>query len=488
MWRHVQTLRFKLAGLYLLVFGAILTTLTAIILNATQNNLRRDFDGRLQNAVEFVADKIQTARESGSTENLDVVFRYPGFYFESRTKDGKGERRSINLGSFDLPWTPQMEDARTRESPAFQTVPWDASEKLFGNPGEVRIVTLYRDTRSSDSSESQTEPFYVQAAANVRPLRDKIAEQQRLYFMLVPGGLIVAAVASWFLSGRSLRPLQKVRQIAERLTVQDLSQRFEQPRGRDEVALMVETINRMLDRLHDSFLAQERFIAHASHELKTPLSVLLGESQVMIQKARTPEEYERFVASVQEEVRSLAQMVDSVLTLARAEAGLPMTTADEISLNEKIVEAVERCQPQARERQARLVPHLAMPRGDETEPTLIGDGDLIRLMFVNLIRNAIRYTPVDQAVDISVSLTGTFAVVAVRDNGPGIPPEYISKVFDRFVRVPEKDGVFKGVGLGLTIVRGIAQLHGGTADASNRPEGGCEFTVRLPLAKSSTTL
>lgn len=464
--------------------GAILTALGAIILNVAETNLRADFDGRLQNAAELVAEKVQNARESGSDYNIDVVFRFPGYYFEVRSKDGKGDRRSSNLGSSDLPWTPQMVDAKSFELPVFVTIGGEEAEKLIGNPGEVRIITLYRESRTSDGTEPQSEPFYVQAALNIRSLKDKIAEQRQQFLLLVSSGLLVAAVASWFLAVRSLKPLAKVRQIAEQLSVQDLSQRFEQPRGRDEVAQMVETINKMLDRLHDSFQAQERFIAHASHELKTPLSVLLGESQVINQKSRTPEEYQHFVTSVQEEVRSLAQTVDSVLTLARAEAGLPMTTTDEVSLNEKIVESVEQCQAQAKQRDVRLVPHLAMPQGDEGEPTVIGDGDLIRLMIVNLIRNAIRYSPPGQSVEIVVSLRGGEATVSVLDRGPGIPPMYIDRVFDRFFRVPEKDGSFKGAGLGLAIVRGISQLHGGRASARNRDDGGCEITIHLPLIKS----
>src|SRR5690606_33142996 len=122
----------------------------------------------------------------------------------------------------------------------------------------------YRESRSAESAAA---PFYVQAAVNTRSLKESLADLQRQFLILVPGGLLVGAAASWFLAKRSLQPIEKIRQIAERLSVQDLSQRFEQPRGGDEVALMVQTINKMLDRLHDSFQAQERFIGHASHEL-----------------------------------------------------------------------------------------------------------------------------------------------------------------------------------------------------------------------------
>lgn len=484
MWRHVQTLRFKLAGLYLLVFGTILITVCYVLLDWTQTRLRADFDQRLQDAASTMFDKIEINSErsdltSGNPLELVNPFRFPGYYFELRYENGQQAYRSSNLGQLELPWGPELAAAKNSESPIIITFSGDAAEKLIRNKAEVRLLTLYKELRPADGPST---PFYLQVAVNLRSVNEQMAALTRQFVSLIAGALLAGAVASWFVSKRSLEPIEKIRKIADQLSVQDMHQRFEQPRGRDEVAMMVETINRMLDRLHDAFQAQERFIAHASHELKTPLSVLLGEAQVIMQKHRSPEEYERFVASVQEEVRSLAQMIDSVLTLARAEAGLPITTADEVSLNEVVIEAVEGCQPLAKQREVRLVPHLMMPTGDEAPPVINGDGDLIRLLFVNLIRNAIRYTPVDQAVDISVAVGGPMATISVRDNGPGIPPEFIDRVFDRFFRVPEKVGGFKGVGLGLTIVRGIAQLHGGTAVATNRPTGGCEFIVRLPLA------
>ncbi len=485
MWRHVRTLRFKLAGLYLLVFGAILTTVCVILLNISQENLRRDFDQRILDAASTMFDKIEINSERsdmtpGNPLELVNPFRFPGYYFELRYENGQQAYRSSNLGKLELPWSPEMAAAKSLESPVFVTLRDEDAEKLIGNPGgEVRLLTLFRELRQGDGPAA---PFYLQVAVNRRKVNESMAGLTRLFSTLVAGALLVGAVASWFVSKRSLAPIEKIREIADQLSVQDMHQRFEQPRGRDEVALMVETINRMLDRLHDAFLAQERFIAHASHELKTPLSVLLGEAQVIMQKHRSPEEYQRFVASAQEEVRSLAQMIDSVLTLARAEAGLPITTSDEVHLNEVVIEAVENCQPIAKQREVRLVPHLAMPQGDEPPPTMMGDADLVRLMIVNLIRNAIRYSPADGAVDISIALTGPIAMISVRDQGPGIPAEYIDRVFDRFFRVPEKGSEFKGVGLGLTIVRGISQLHGGTAVATNRPTGGCEFIIRLPLA------
>jgi signal transduction histidine kinase len=242
----------------------------------------------------------------------------------------------------------------------------------------------------------------------------------------------------------------------------------------------------MLDRLSESFLSQERFIADAAHELKTPLAVLLGEAQVLMKQERTPEEYARFVANVQDEVRALAQTVDSLLNLARAEAGIPMADVRSVPVNEAVMDAAQRCSPLAAQREMRLTPVLALPDADQPEAVVRGDGSLLRLMVTNLIRNAIRYSPPDTSLEVHVGLAGGQAVISVRDHGPGIPDEFREKVFDRFFRVPGDKSSCRGVGLGLTIVRGIARLHGGDVGVRNRPEGGCEFTVRLPIATGDT--
>jgi two-component system sensor histidine kinase TctE len=178
----------------------------------------------------------------------------------------------------------------------------------------------------------------------------------------------------------------------------------------------------------------------------------------------------------------LAQTVDSLLTLARAEAGIPSREVGEVNVNEMVMDAVEGCNPAATQREVHLVPVLALPESHEREPVVRGDGGLLRLMVANLIRNAIRYSPAGEAIDIAVCLEGDESVITVRDRGPGVPAEFVDRVFDRFFRAPDPHSSFKGVGLGLTIVRGVARLHGGDVAVANHPDGGSEFKVRLPLA------
>ena len=482
MWRHFRSLRFKLATLYVAVFGVILAVLCFVILSVSERMLRDDFDDRLSDRAEAMAERITIPIEAprpGATTKPSLrplnPFRLPGYFIQLRLADESVAERSANLGKkTTLPFSAAARAARTNKNPVLETLRASLATELIGTEtAELRLITLYQERPGS-------EPFYLQVAVNSHPAREPVEQLRDLFVLMVPAGLVLAAIASWLLAHRYLAPIGQIAQVAERLGVHNLTQRFERPPGRTEIAVMVGTINQMLDRLAEAFQSLERFIADVSHELKTPLSVLLGEAQVLLKRRRPPEEYEVFVGSVQDEARALGQTVDSLLALARADAGLPVSFTSEVSINEAVMDAVERCQPLAAEREVRLVPHLSQPQGDEGEPVVTGDDELIRLAVTNLLRNAIRFSPQRGAVDIKVELNGTEGRIAVRDHGPGVPPEHIGRIFDRFFRVPGPEGKFQGVGLGLTIVRGVAKLHGGSVSVSNLAEGGCEFVLRLP--------
>jgi heavy metal sensor kinase len=484
VFRHTQTLRFKLASLLLVVFGVILGGLCAAVLALREGYLREDFDERLTDRAEAIIDDIVTAAETnpdGGSEGMFrrrvSRFRFPGYYVQIRLVDETVAARSPRLGENTLPLSDAVKASFRPDQRVFETINDGVASALLGTDGELRLLTL-RHARAGEPR------FCVQIAADLSRVNESVRNLRRLFLLVIAIGLLATGIASWLLARRSLSPIARIAEIAERLRADDLTQRFEQPRGKDEVATMVATINRMLDRLANAFQAQERFSADVAHELKTPLAILLGEAQVLMRQERSPEEYDRFVASVQDEVRTLAQTVDSLLTLARAEAGLPMAGGADVPVNEAVTDAVERCNPLAEQREVRVVPVLALGQPSEAGPVVNGDGALLRLMSTNLLRNAIRHSPPDETVDVAVAFADNAVVISVRDRGPGIPPEFVDKVFDRFFRVPDRRASFQGTGLGLTIVRGIARLHGGSASVSNHADGGCEFVVRLPLSSS----
>jgi signal transduction histidine kinase len=306
-------------------------------------------------------------------------------------------------------------------------------------------------------------------------------ERMRLALLVAaPVAAALAGLTAWWIARRMLAPIRIITQEADDWSVDRLDRRIPVPAGHGEMARLARTVNRMLDRLEAAMAAQERFVANAAHEFRTPVAALLGEAQVMAQRARTEEEYARFVTSVQDEMRRLGQLVHSLLTLARADAGVPPAANVPVSVNEVVTDAVQACALSARQREIRLVTRLALPAPDEPEVLVHGEADLLRAMVTNLVQNAVRFSPVEQAVDVLVTAHEVDVEVRVRDRGPGLPPEHLPHVFERFYSVTRGDGTGQGVGLGLAIAAGVARLHGGEIAVTNCPDAGCEFVVHLP--------
>jgi two-component system, OmpR family, sensor kinase len=481
-----RTLRFRLAALNLLVFSVILSVLFMVVIAVRERRDLADFDERLIDRAERMVESIHvkgaTPGAAALAPDADtprlVPFRFPGYFFQVRGADGSLLERSKNLGPATLPFSETAKAARLAGSPALETYSGQVAQALLGSDGEIRLLTMFHQAPG-------LAPFYLQVGLNLAPVRDSIRELRQLFLTLVPIGLVAVGLASWLMARRSLAPIGRIARQARALTAAHLDRRINVPLGRDEVSEMVVTINEMLDRLEAAFLAQERFIADASHELKTPVTVLLGEAQVLTQHGRTAEEYGRFVASVQDEMRQMGKLVDSLLTLARADAGFPLTAKRPVSLNEVVMDAVERCQVFARQRGVRLVPVLAMPGPDEPEPEIEGDDALLCAMTENLIRNAVRYSPPNEAVEVKIALDDTNAAISVLDRGPGVAPEHLGRLFERFYRVPGHRLDDKGTGLGLAIAKGVAQLHHGSIKVANRSGRGCEFVVHLPLVSQA---
>jgi signal transduction histidine kinase len=479
---HFSTLRFKLTALYTVVFGLLLTAMGVVIIAARQRDLREQFDERLKDRVAMIVEEIAvppnaTRGETDLTPRRGRVspFRFPGYFFQVRLEDGRVMYRSANLQDRTLPLSEAARVSRRTNDMILETVVGQEAGAPSTSRAPLRLLTVFHH-------DPDTRPFYLQTAVSTDQVNRSVRRLRRIVFITVPVALAAAGIVSWLLAGRALAPITRVTRAADEMRADRFPGPIEVPKGRDEVADMVARLNLMFDRLSSSFVSQERFIADAAHELKTPLAVLLGQAQLLLKQDPNPEAYNRFIISVQDEVRLLAQTVDSLLTLARAEAGMPLETANDVQINEMVMDAVQRCNTAARQREVQLVPVLAMPENDEQEPVIRGDGGLLRLMMSNLIRNAIRYSPVGEVVDVAVHLEAEAFVLTVRDRGPGIPPNFIDRVFDRFFRAPDPHSSFKGVGLGLTIVRGVARLHGGDVTVTNHPDGGCAFKVRLPLA------
>lgn len=289
-------------------------------------------------------------------------------------------------------------------------------------------------------------------------------------------GLLVVLVGtglSALVARTSLRPLHEVARTTRTITQTSLSRRVPYSGPQDDVGAMVGAVNDMLDRLERAFAEQKHFTADASHELRTPLTIIRGHLEVMRYDAELSAEQEATISLVLEEVERMARLVDDLLALSRLDAGVARPFVP-LQLETVVQEAVARGEAMA--------PRRFLVGCTGTLPVR-GDHDMLMQVLLNLIANAVNATTSGGTIMITCDRTETEAMVRVQDDGPGVDPDQLDRMFERFSRgrgTPRPpDG--SGSGLGLAIARRLAERHGGSLSAGNAFEGGAVLTLTVPL-------
>lgn len=302
-----------------------------------------------------------------------------------------------------------------------------------------------------------------------------------LLTLLVSGA---SFIGSWWLGERAVKPVREITEQARQVEAGTLDRRISAYAESAEYSGLVDVLNGMLARLHEAFETQRRFSADASHELRSPLTAMRGEIELARRRPRERHEYERVLDSALEEVNRLSRITEDLLMLARSDAQVLQLRFQPVDLHALAADVVARLQPCA--------PGRAVHVGDSQmdESTAMGDEDLLRRALWNLVANAIRFTPEGGTVEIRVGSDSSEVYAQVLDQGPGIPEQDLTRVFDRFYQVNEArtPSGESGTGLGLSIVKAIVELHGGRVMAANRAEGGAAFRITLPSSGLATAV
>jgi two-component system, OmpR family, sensor kinase len=313
-----------------------------------------------------------------------------------------------------------------------------------------------------------------------RSLRETDLALQLLIYVLIGGGAVVlltAARGGAWLTRAAFKPIDEVTLTAQSIVrAEDLSRRVPVPSSQDELQRLTITINDLLARLEGLFGAQRRFVADVSHELRTPLAAMQGNLEVLDRgAARDPGLLAESLADMRREVGRLIRMANDLLLLAQSEAGVQIRH-EPIELDTLLLEIHRELRPLANGVQLKL--------GDEDQIVACGDRDRIKQALLNLGVNALQHTPTGGAVTLGLARHEGYAALSVADSGSGISPEDLPHVFDRFYRADRsrtRNG--GGAGLGLAIVRWIAEAHGGQVAVESQPGRGSRFTLLLPLAE-----
>jgi heavy metal sensor kinase len=348
----------------------------------------------------------------------------------------------------------------------------DASNSTAASDRSVTIGgRRFRAAQQSASFNGQR--YIVTALGSLEPVERQRSEFLYALWIGFLVALAVGAIGGWAVSRHALAPLTAMAKEVTAITERDPGKRLQVPPTRDELAQLGTAFNSLLDRLSAALVAERQFMADASHQMRTPVSVLRTTAQVMLRReGREEREYRESLTIVAEQSERLARLVDAMFLLARAEiAGWTLRT-EPLYLDELISECARAVAVLAAEREV----HVATS-GDIDVP-FTGDDALLRHMTINLLENAVRYTRVGGRVVVSLNRLPDRIVIRVSDEGPGIPPADRERIFERFVRLDQK---YDGAGLGLAMARRIAEAHGGQLTLESSDTRGSCFAVNLPL-------
>jgi heavy metal sensor kinase len=316
--------------------------------------------------------------------------------------------------------------------------------------------------------------YVVLLAESLRATNEELAMVRNVLLVGVPLFLLIAGAGGFLLTTRGLAPLGRMAAQARAITDQNLHQRLNAGAAHEELRALADSFNELLSRLDQSFETMRRFVADASHELRTPLSVIRGEADVALGQDRSPGEYQESLVIIQDEARRLSRLVDDLLNLARADAGHVSLRVEEFYLNDLVADCCRAFQGAAGVKDIEL--ECRCP-GDVA---FRGDQELLRRLIWNLLDNAIRYTPPGGKVTAKLQCVEGEMRIQVADTGIGIPPEAAPHIFERFYRGDQaRSRQNGGFGLGLSIVKWIAESHRGAVDFTSLPGEGTTFTVLL---------
>jgi heavy metal sensor kinase len=327
-------------------------------------------------------------------------------------------------------------------------------------------------------------PFQLTGSYPLAEVSDVLDRVRTMFLVAIPLLVAAAAIGAHFLASRGLAPVAAMAQRAGEISASNLDERLPVAGG-DELTGLARVINALLDRLEGAFAQQQRFMADASHELRTPTAIVRTEAEVTLARAnRSETEYRESVAVMLGAAQRLTRIVDGLFLLARADAGHLVLRAEPVYLEELVHDAV-RAMEQVGERHGVRVELTQM-----TQAPFHGDADLLGRLLLNLLDNAIKYSPPGAMVEVEMRAEPGLHVISVIDAGPGIAPEAVESIFDRFyrgnaARSRADDSVTDGAGLGLAIARRIAVAHGGRLEVASSRPGRTEFRLTLPAAEAA---
>jgi heavy metal sensor kinase len=483
---HFRSLRFKLTLWYVLILGILLISFSTFLYFTLSKSLHRDVDNKLRSLAELIASESSSPLSKFGFGNIDQALETSmnlkpiGKFIQVLDQSGKIGQKSDNLKNVQLPIS-----LNALKNASKGLITYETNRSIGDTP--LRIITFPVVDNNHVSK-------IVQIASSLEEVEDALNTLLIILIITVPLALMVAILGGQFLAHKALKPVDNITQTARMITSQNLNERIDPPKVKDEISRLIETFNEMISRLDQSFRQIKQFSSDASHELKTPLTILKGEVEVMLRKERTPQEYQQTLKSNLEEVNRMSQIVEDLLLLSKADIGEIRLNKEDINLTEILTEVVAQMDMLARSRRLHL-----FTSNHHQEIHIFGDALRMRELFINLIENGIKYTEEGGSIHITLQKEyppsvrnpsdwgegerGKFVKIIVSDTGIGIAKEDQERIFNRFFRVDKaRSREQGGSGLGLSICKWIVEAHQGEIKVESELGKGSSFIVNLPLS------
>ncbi len=460
-------IKWKLTLWYGGILALILVTFCGFVYMYFQSSLQKSIDHKIKSIAEVLSSSMTETHSQSLFGNFErylenTLGKKPkGKFIQIIDASGKIGARLNDLEAEAVPVSFTTLERALRGEIVYETIE-TARPRL-------RMITM-------PILENKKVTSIVQVGSSLEEFEDTM--KRLLIIMIVSiitatGGTIVVG---YFMAKKTMKPVDQIRRTAVKITSSNLDERIELKGRKDELGRLAETFNAMIARLKDSFQRINQFSIDVSHELKTPLTILKGETELALRKERTNEEYKKSLQSNLEEIDRMSRIIDDLLLLSKAETKDIRLNLEKVDLRDLLADVCLNMKIFGENKGVEIIAR------DLDDIRIIGDELKLRRMITNIVENGIKYGHSGGYVAVSSHKQNGYACINVKDNGPGISSGDIKYIFDRFYRADRSRKRASGSGLGLSISKWIAQAHRGTIEVESTPAAGSLFTIKLPMS------
>ena len=459
-------IRWRLTIWYGVVLSLILIIFASGIFIYFKNSLQESIDAKIRSIGEVLSSSMTDAHNTSVFGNFErylenVLGKKPkGKFIQIMDSSGRIGAKMSDIEGEALPTSFNALERAMRGEIVYETI-----ER---NKPRLRMITI-------PILENKKVTSVVQVGTSLEDFDETIRKLLLIMIISIPSSICVTIVVGYFMARKALRPVDQIRRAAVKISSSNLDEKIDITGRKDELSRLAETFNAMIKRLKDAFQRINQFSIDVSHELKTPLTILKGETEVALRKEREKHDYQVLLMSNLEEIDRMSCIIDDLLLLSKADTREIKLNVEEVALRDLIIDVCMDMKVVADKKS------VALETSELEDIRLKGDELKLRRMLLNIVENGIKYSHVGGKVSVSSYVNDGYAKIDVKDNGIGISEEDIKYIFDRFYRADRSRKRESGSGLGLSISRWIAEAHKGGIEVKSQPAQGSMFTIKLPI-------